>query len=139
MRNALALTVAVAAWLSAAPGAHSQENTHFALFIGGDGQAPARDAWRRRVQRARMEYDAFAARAVQVYLSYAPPAAPEKHAAHVMTIMRDPTLRAGDIYAAADGFLVFKGRIAGAHTASDFAPMPDERARGLSLAIGAAR
>lgn len=139
MRNALALVLATAAWLSAVPSAPAQaeEYNRFALSYGDDGQAVVRDAWRRRVQRARQDYDAFAARAVEVYLSYAPPA-PEKRAPRVTTIMRDPTLRAGDIYAAADGFLIFRGRVAEAHTDSDFAPLPDERARKFSLAIAPA-
>ncbi|WP_424361095.1 hypothetical protein [Methylocystis parvus] len=123
--------------MASAP-AHAQEN-RFALSYGDDGQAPAHTAWRRRVERARLDYDAFAARAVEVYLSYAPPAPREKRAPGVTTIMRDPTLRAGDIYAATDGFMVFRGRAAAAHAPADFTPLPDERARKLSLAIAPAR
>ncbi|WP_442755011.1 hypothetical protein ACNHKD_18835 [Methylocystis sp. JAN1] len=140
MRNAAALFLAIAAWLAAAASAPAcAQESRVALFYGGeDGRAAARDAWRRRVSRARSDYEAFAGRAVQVYLSFLNPA-PERKAPRPTSILRDPTLRAGDIYAAPDGFMVFRGRIAGAHQPSDFAPMSDERARKLSLAIGTGR
>lgn len=137
MRNALVLFLAIAAWLVGAQ-ARAGENARVALSYEDDGQAAAREVWRRRVARARMEYEAFADRAVQIYLSYAPPP-PEKRVGRVAAILQDPTLRKGDIYAAADGFLIFRGRAAAAHAPSDFAPLPEERARKLSLAIAPAR
>ncbi|WP_457798924.1 hypothetical protein [Methylocystis sp. S23] len=84
-----------------------------------------------------MDYEAFAERALKKYLSLAT-GSPEGRQSPVASILGDPTLRSGDIYAAAKGFMIFRGRAAPTHRASDFAPMPAGRARELSLAIGAA-
>jgi hypothetical protein len=138
MRNAFAPAFAIAAvLLPLSPQSSSATEAGFGLSYSAQSARPraASEAWRARVARGRMDYEAFAARAVRKYLFLAP-GPHERGAAKAETsIMQDPTLRAGDIYAATDGFLVFRGRTAPLHLPTDFSPMPEATARDLSLAI----
>jgi hypothetical protein len=136
MRHAFALAFAIAAFFATwTPASHAQES-RFVLSYGAEGRPG--EPWRARIERGRMEYEAFAERALKKYLFFAT-GLRDGRATGATSIMRDPTLRSGDIYAAATGFLIFRGRAASIHRPSDFAPLPDAKARELSLAIGAAR
>jgi hypothetical protein len=139
MRIAFAPAFAIAAVFHAlSPQASSATEAGFGLSYAAQAARPraASEAWQARVARGRMDYETFAARAVQKYLFLAPRPHERRAAGKTDTsIMQDPTLRAGDIFAATDGFLVFRGRTSPSHLPTDFAPMPQATARDLSLAI----
>jgi hypothetical protein len=140
MRGSYFILIAAAMCLIGSPatgapqgGAHSS--------AGGEAEA-ANDLWRARVERARVRYRLFADRAVEDYLLRAAtvPAARRTgqiRSAGSIAIMRDPTLRQGDIYVGRSGFLVFHGSPGEVHDPADFTALNDARAKAMSLVLGA--
>jgi len=106
----------------------------------GSPAALGGEAWRMRVERARMRYEAYAARAYEDFLNRSGALArrgslkPGAERA-LEPILRDPTLRKDDLYVAEDGVMVFHGRVGALHEAADFSKIPPERAEALSLKI----
>ncbi|QGM96658.1 hypothetical protein [Methylocystis parvus] len=141
MRYAVAFRFALAAFsVVASPWTSCAQESGFAISYGiaNERVDPAGRTWTARVARARMGYEAFAARAIQKFLLRAN-LPRERTGLDAVAIMDDPTLRVGDIYAGANGFMIFRGRLGLTHKTSDFAPMPAARARKLSLAIAPAQ
>lgn len=137
MRYALAPVLAIAA-LALCPGASGAGEAVPATPYGTQAARPrtaAQEAWQARIARGRMDYEAFVARALRKYMFVSAPPRDARADKTETPILQDPTLRAGDIYAAADGFRVFRGRAAATHLPADFAPMPQTTARDLSLAM----
>lgn len=138
MRSFLATILFLAATLQAA-GAGATDRPEGGNFSLSYETSPG-EAWRARVERARLRYEAFAARAYQDYLAHSSAAdrralAPQGAEQTLRSILGDPTLRKNDIYVSEDGVLVFRGAPGSFHQAADFAPMPARRAEALSLKI----
>ncbi len=147
MRATLVRTLVLCLALAVAPAAASARSGSnagpFSILSGETKQAQEdpRLAWRMRVEAARQRYEAFAARAEEMYraqrltrlprASSAPFDAPEP----LTAALDDPTLRYNDMIVAADGVLVFRGPEGARHSAADFERLPDARVRALSVRI----
>lgn len=119
-----------------AGGAERDDGAGFALRVS----LATPDPWRARVEKARLRYEAFAARAQAAYLAYSGESARRLEAspgiaAALAPVLDDPTLRLNDIYVAQDGVLLFRGRSGPPHRAADFVRMSDARVEALSLKI----
>jgi hypothetical protein len=140
--GALRLTVfACAIALAATPLlAGSAKQNDFSLSFGADANVE-KEPWRLRVERAKARYQIYANRAVKEYLTHSATLAGIAHvsigAPAYTSIMKDPTLREGDIYVTKTGFMVFRGQPGFSHRASDFTQLRGTRAKDLSLVVGA--
>ncbi len=149
MRATHVRTLVLCFALAVAPAAASARSGGLFSILSGEtkqAQEDPRLAWRLRVEAARQRYEAFAARAEEIYraqrltrlprVSSAPVDAPEP----LTAALDDPTLRYNDMIVAADGVLVFRGLEGARHSAADFERLPDARVRALSVrVIGAER
>lgn len=149
MRATHVRTLVLCLALAVAPAAASARSGGLLSILSGEtkqAQEDPRLAWRLKVEAARQRYEAFAARAEEIYraqrltrlprASSAPFDAPEP----LTAALDDPTLRYNDLIVAADGVLVFRGPEGARHSAADFERLPDARVRALSVrVIGAER
>jgi hypothetical protein len=141
------IVFACASALAATPVlAGSAKGSDFSLSFGADANVEKganfeKEAWRLRVERAKARYQIYADRAVKEYLTHSAALAGIAHvsigAPTYTSIMKDPTLREGDIYVTKAGFMVFRGQPGFIHRASDFTQLQGARAKALSLVVGA--
>jgi hypothetical protein len=126
--------------------AGSAKGNDFSLSFGADANVEKdvnveKEVWRLRVERAKARYQIYADRAVKEYLTHSAALAGVEHVsigapAHT-SIMKDPTLREGDIYVTKTGFMVFRGQPGFSHRASYFTQLRGTIAKALSLVVGA--
>jgi hypothetical protein len=138
MRMSAAILFACAACLSSPPALAGPTKANGFLLSYSADVTGENEAWRARVARAKARYQLYAARAVEDYLAHSAPGEARTNigAPPVTPIMRDPTLREGDIYATNTGFMVFRGQPSVSHRPSDFIHLHETRVKALSLAIG---